>query len=244
MNRFREIENRFQELKENHERGIVSAEEFKTGLKKLVIRDSKGVLWSLGEKSGKWYYYNERQWIEGYPEEGRYVECPQCQTQNLPGSKVCSQCGGFLEKKEWRCPGCSSIINANHLYCPYCGVALNKLGEQKSRVTAVDHVTLSSAFVFFGGVGLFLGIVLGAYLGVTHGTLAPLEIRPPFFKQIRGGMTGGLLFGVAGAMAGFVVGAISGLFLSLFYNLTAFLFGGLAFRFRERRKTGEPRSAE
>ena len=56
-------------------------------------------------------------------------------------------------------------------------------------------------------------------------------------------MTGGLLFGVAGAMAGFVVGAISGLFLSLFYNLTAFLFGGLAFRFRERRKTGEPRTA-
>jgi RNA polymerase subunit RPABC4/transcription elongation factor Spt4 len=229
MNKFKESKEKYFELKKLYDENKIGKEEFKKKLRELVVKDSNGLLWSIGEKSGKWYYLENNKWIEGEPEELKMIECSQCHFLNPPGAKICGKCGNFLEKKELRCPNCKSIISSGYNYCPYCGYQIGKKEISGLKKREIISLNLKSFFIFFGGIGIFLGIIFGAYYGVTQTYSFPINKLPQAFQNIRGGLKGGMLFGIGGAIFGFLVTGIIGWLLSLLYNFISFLFGGTVF---------------
>ena len=234
MGKFKEAKEKYFELKNLYVKGKLSKEEFKKELHKLIIEDERGVKWSIGEKSGKWYFLENGKWIEGIPEEEKMVECPQCGFQNLPGSKVCAKCGYLLEKKELRCPNCKSIVKSNYNYCPYCGYQMGKRTLASVKDLEIISFSITSLFIFFGGIGIFLGIIIGAYLGVSDINFPLLTKLPNFFTTIRHGLKGGMLYGILGAVAGFLLVGIVGIILASIYNFIRFLFNGIVFRVKDK----------
>ncbi len=229
MNKFKEAKDKYLELKKLYDENKIGKEEFKKSLRALVLKDSNGVLWSIGEKSGKWYYLKNNKWIEGEPEELQMIECSQCHFLNPPGAKICGKCGTFLGKKELRCPNCKSIISSGYNYCPYCGYQIGKRAIPGTKKKELISISLKSFFIFFGGIGIFLGIIFGAYYGVTQSYSFPINKLPRFLQDIRGGLKGGMLFGIGGALFGFLIIGFFGWLISLIYNFISFLFGGMSF---------------
>ncbi len=234
MGKFKETKEKYHELKNLFLAGKISKEEFKKELLNLIIEDENGVKWSIGEKSGKWYFYDNGKWVEGIPEEEKMVECPQCGFLNPPGSKVCAKCGYLLEKKELRCPHCKSIVKSNYNYCPYCGYQIGKKTLANVKNVEVLHLSFKAFFIFFGGIGIFLGIIFGAYLGVSDTTIPFLQKLPSIFSSVRHGLKGGMLYGIIGAIIGFIISGIIGVGIAGIYNFIKFLFGGIKFKAREK----------
>ena len=234
MGKFKEAKEKYNELKELFLREKISKDEFKKELHKLIIEDERGVKWSIGEKSGKWYFLENGKWIEGIPEEEKMIECPQCGFQNPPGSKICAKCGYPLEKKELRCPNCKSIVKSNYNYCPYCGYQIGKRTLTSVKDLEIISFSLKSLFIFFGGIGIFLGIIFGAYIGVSDIDLPYLNKLPAFFTTIRHGIKGGMLYGILGAIIGFIIMGIIGLILAGTYNFLRFLFSGISFKVKDK----------
>lgn len=65
--KFKNTERQYNELKEKHNAGEISAEEMKKKLKSLMLLDDSGRYWMIGGKSGKWYTYNGKEWQESNP---------------------------------------------------------------------------------------------------------------------------------------------------------------------------------
>lgn len=67
IEKFRETELKYNELKERHNAGEISSDELKRQLKSLMILDDTNHYWMIGGKSGKWYTYNSKEWVESSP---------------------------------------------------------------------------------------------------------------------------------------------------------------------------------
>ncbi len=228
---FKEAEKRYTEIKNLYDSGKIEKQEFKSLLKELIVKDKDGKIWTIGEKSGKWYYLNNGKWVEGIPPKEPII-CPNCGRENSPSAKVCAFCGITLEKNIIRCPSCKSVIGENYNYCPFCGFQIGKKDLTRTKSHEIKSLELKSTAVFMGAVFIFIGIILGAYLGVAD--IFPLKITfPPTLENIRGGMIGGIVFGILGSIAGFLFGFVVGLFSGSFYNLLSFLFKGIVVELKE-----------
>lgn len=88
IEKFRETEAQYNELKERHQRGELNAQEVKAELKRLMLQDEDGKYWMLGGKSGKWYVHDGNQWQESDPyEQLKPLELEQEQIfPDTPGS--------------------------------------------------------------------------------------------------------------------------------------------------------------
>jgi len=231
MSEFKKVKEKFNDLINSYENEEISKEELKKSLRELMVRDSEGKLWSLGEKSGHWYYLEEGKWKRGIPqeeidEEKEGKKCPNCGFLNPSGAKLCGNCGKFFDKKELRCPNCKTLIKSGTNYCPYCGFQVGKKEIAGLKNKEIVKLQFKSFSLFFAGMGLFLGIIFGCYLGVSSVSLAFLNKLPTFFQTIRGGIKGGMLYGVMGAVAGFILFGIIGWLFAGIYNFISFLFGG------------------
>jgi len=67
LSKFKETEIKYKALKEQLNRGEISAEKAKEEIKRLMIPDDTGVYWMMGGKSGKWYKHVDGQWKEADP---------------------------------------------------------------------------------------------------------------------------------------------------------------------------------
>lgn len=65
--KFKHAETQYNELKEKHNAGEISTDEMKKQLKSLMILDDEQRYWMIGGKSGKWYSYNGKEWLESNP---------------------------------------------------------------------------------------------------------------------------------------------------------------------------------
>ncbi len=54
-------------LKERYERGELSKSEFEAAMQDSMVQDADGVYWMLGAESGKWYRYENDQWVLASP---------------------------------------------------------------------------------------------------------------------------------------------------------------------------------
>ncbi|MEW6456172.1 MAG: zinc ribbon domain-containing protein [Acidobacteriota bacterium] len=235
--RFEEVEKKFEELKKKRDTHLISDEEWKEELRKLIIRDDDGKFWMVGALSGKWHYYDGKQWIQTDPPykrvEPEFKECPFCGFENPVKEKICVRCGKDmeqLEREKITCSNCNFVFLQEFKFCPNCGQSVEGEEEEmesKKITLKINQIKILSAFFFFGGIGLIAGIIAGALFGVMDRYWNDLILLPDFLTDFRGKFMGGFIFGSLGAIGGFVGFGILGSLLSLFLNFLFFIFGGI-----------------
>ena len=96
-----------------------------------------------------------------------------------------------------------------------------------------------SAFKFFGGMFMIIGLVLGFFFGLAGipDTLVlkilPLIQDAPFVISFTGSVRLGILAGVSFAIFYGIVGGLMYTIFSLLYNIFAIIFGGLRVKVEE-----------
>ncbi len=243
QNEFRSVEESFRELKKKFRLGQISQKEFGERLKNLRIRDKEGRFWMIGAQSGKWYYFDGKDWVQSEPpslKEGKAI-CIYCGFENDLTSEFCARCGSAPKEEERAvCPECGRELDEPGRACPSCGPK----ETTATRPPTADFAAIGAAakgkgdysfrgvhpgsFTLFSGiVGFFLGIIVGAIVGVTD-VLPSIGVSvPPFLQELRGKLMGGIIFSGLGAVLGF-------LFLSALGFLQAkgegFVVGGIGDR--------------
>jgi hypothetical protein len=236
---FKEVENAFRVLRGRFRDNEISRREFIDQLKKLRLRDDRGRFWMIGAQTGRWYYFEGKEWVQSDPpaDVPKKLRCPACGSENEGGAERCGRCGEDLGQKESVCPGCGTRLESPFQKCPVCSreaeaAAYAEEALFKGRETGQDGLILKrlgplSVFLLGGGTGLVLGVVAGAFAGVS-GWFSGVAVRlPDFLSTLHGTLMGGIMFGVFGGVLGFAsVGAL-GYLLALLFNLIASVTGGI-----------------
>lgn len=256
--RFKIAEQNFARLRKQFLRGEISREQFAESLRKLRLIDEQGRCWMIGAQTGKWYYYDGTNWIRSDPPEARrdLIICPACQSYNEPESKICATCGSLLIKTSEKivCLECGQLIDSALENCPHCGAEVTKIRTQqeleqktgekdlsKKRIGEKELWSLRSAdqlsfLFFFGGLGIFLGVLSGLIIGSTEFFPQIVAYFPLFLQEMQGKLVGGLVFSLLGGVFGFILAAIFGFLLALLINASIYFFGGPSFRLERSRK--------
>lgn len=247
--KFREIEELYKDLKERQAAGEVSAEDAKTELKKMMLRDEENRFWMLGGKTGSWYVYDGSAWkpADPYGREAAIAEAPaapatqamttvELQEPARPAARR-QEAASESEKAETLCRFCHSRMDEHDAYCRFCGASPKAGAVRQEKRLAGDEiqfraVRLLSLVIFLGGLGLVAGVVLGASFGIFN-ILGDLIYQfPVMLQEMRGKFLGGLFFGALGGIAGFIAFAVIGLLLGLFFNALCLVFTGPRFKIR------------
>lgn len=64
---FQEAERRYAEIKQRHEAGTLTNEEFDEQLKQLMVQDQEGLWWVKSRGTGDWYKHDGTAWIKDTP---------------------------------------------------------------------------------------------------------------------------------------------------------------------------------
>ncbi len=131
--KFEEIESQFQELKKKFKQKKISEREFRYRLKKLRLNAPDGRCWTIGARSGKWYYFDGDKWIEADPpslQQGKAI-CIYCGFENDIHSEICEYCGGRLDSKKIKCPECGFLLESPDQTCPVCEITSDKQTKEE-----------------------------------------------------------------------------------------------------------------
>jgi len=235
---FREVENSFQVLRRQFREREISRREFIDQLKKLRIRDSGGHFWMIGAQTGKWYFFDGKEWIPAEPpaaeKEIQKVRCLACGLENRAGEDRCERCGESLKEIETVCQRCGAKLDSVFQKCPACSSlteapALDETELFKNRerenfiFRRLSPISLS---IFIGGTGLILGIVGGAFAGASGYFSGLADRLPEFLATLHGTLMGGIIFAALGGLLGFVLLAGIGYLEGLLFNGLASIVGG------------------
>jgi hypothetical protein len=238
--KFREIEELYKDVKERQAAGEISAEDMKSELKKMMLRDEENRYWMLGGKTGSWYVHDGSSWNPADPYE-REATPLVLQTEAPAQQKSQPVISIEMPKKsadapEILCRFCQSRLGEHDSYCKFCGASQKASAKPPAPALGneilVKELRILSLIFFFGGLGLVLGIVFGASFGIFNILGDWIYQFPVMLQEMRGKIQGGLFFGAIGGIAGFVGCALLAALLGLFYNALAFVFGGLRFRIK------------
>lgn len=142
------------------------------------------------------------------------------------------------------CRVCDAAISVEAEYCPACGANQNETvsatraisgrnsfgkGTHSLQIRSIHPLSL---LFLLGGLGLILGVIIGAAFGIFQIFGDLIYQFPRMLQETRGKIQGGLIFGVLGGIVGFLSFALTALVASGLYNLLADLFGGLRIRIR------------
>jgi len=278
---FQQSEARYQELRERLDLKEITPEEMKQQLKALMVLDDEGRYWMIGGKTGRWYLYENNQWLEREPyppssetrspQEGERTLPPMHEASPAPKPAAPAptpvshqnELGGESETRRHQTPEpppasrpvppptptppAQGVIKPQAHPKPLPGKPRPQAsgtlypsgselpsGSQAPTgvpftlsITAIQPLSLA---LILGGLGLLLGLVGGAILGilpVPQFLNEYLYILPPFMREAMGQVLGGILFGACGGLLGFVLFFVLALVKALMVNLLLFLFGGL-----------------
>lgn len=247
--KFREIEEKFNQLKRKFRQKKISEREYKDQLKELRLKDGNGRFWTLGARTGEWYCFNGKEWINAHPPsiQERKAICIYCGAENDLDTEVCIQCGGNVHGEDGKCPSCGRKLEGLLLECPVCdrggdtseGETISLEDEEAgSRSFAAESgedstplvfrsISPMSFFFFFGTVGLFMGIVFGAFVGASAFFSGTASLLPKFLLDLQGKLLGAIIYGLLGGVSGFIVFALAGWLMAQFVNLVLLLVGGI-----------------
>lgn len=243
--KFRAIEELYKDLKERQAAGEVSAEDAKAELKKMMLRDEDNRFWMLGGKSGDWYVYDGSAWNPADPYERQEAKsekaAPVAAAATIelePAMQPAKRQEAVTESQaETLCKFCHSRMDEHDAYCRFCGASPKAATVRQERRPLGNEihfrsVGLLSLLIFLGGLGLVLGVVIGASFGIftIFGDL--IYQFPMMLQEMRGKFLGGLFFGAVGGIAGFLALAVFGLLLGLFFNALCFVFTGPRFKIK------------
>ncbi len=65
---FGRVEAQAYELRLDLAAGRISKKQFESRLEKLMVQDQAGSWWMVGMKSGEWYRYDGKRWVQGQPQ--------------------------------------------------------------------------------------------------------------------------------------------------------------------------------
>jgi hypothetical protein len=251
---FKEVETAFQTLRRHFRDKEISRREFIDRLKKLRLRDSQGRFWMIGAQSGKWYYFDGRDWVPSDPpaEFSEKVKCFSCGMDNDADAEDCTRCGEPLKEKPSVCPRCGAPLQSPYQKCPACSpeARASSFEEEAISGAAKEDFVLrrldpSSLFFFSGGTGLILGILIGAFAGASGFLSGIAKGLPDSLALLQGTLMGGIVFAALGGVLGFIVlGGIGALQAFLFNSISGVL-GGFRLTFDhpvEKEKEGEEKS--
>jgi len=247
VKKFREIEELYKDLKERQAAGEVSAEDAKSELKKMMLRDEENRFWMLGGKTGSWYVYDGSAWKPADPYGGQEAAgaapasaAPAATTIELDVARPAArrqEAAAEGEKAETLCRFCHSRMDEHDAYCRFCGASPKAGAVRQERRPSGDEIQFRSVrlfplMVFLGGLGLVAGVVLGATFGIFRIFGDLIYQFPVMIQEMRGKFLGGLFFGATGAIAGFIAFAVLGLLLGLLFNALCLVFTGPRFKIR------------
>lgn len=237
--KFQDIEKELEILKKEFRQKKISRPEFIQRLKSLRLKDEEGRFWMIGAKSGEWYYYDGEQWIQSNPpsvHEGKAI-CIHCGFENRLEANVCVRCGEDLVEKEAFCPDCGRKLEKPGLGCPDClegEFPEERFGlpqeVKEGHLMVIRGLNPISLFNFMAAMGVFLGLVIGAFSGTTGLFAFALERMPPFLKDIHGTIVGGIVFACLGGFFGLVALGLSGFLAALLINFISSFVGGIKIR--------------
>jgi hypothetical protein len=221
---FREAEATFSLLREKFKEKRISPQEFADSLKQLRIKDDEGRFWVIGAQSGKWYAFENGEWIEAKPPSQleKKAICIACGFENDLEAESCARCGSRSD--ETVPEGVLETAGTDG------AAAAEPIPAGPDPVLTVRSLDVMSFLWFFGVLGLFAGMLLGLLAGVT-GLFAGFIARlPVFFVEHRGDLLGGLACSFIGGIVGFASGAAVGAATAAVSNGILSLVGGLRFR--------------
>lgn len=221
---FREAEATFSLLREKFKEKRISPQEFADSLKQLRIKDEEGRFWVIGAQSGKWYAFENGEWVEAKPPSQleKKAICIACGFENDLEAESCVRCGNTSDEAAPEAVAEAAGTDA--------AAAAEAVPAGKDPVLTVRSLDVASFLWFFGVLGLFAGILLGLLAGVT-GLFAGFVARlPVFFVEHHGDLLGGLACSFIGGVVGFATGAAAGAATAAVSNGILSLVGGLRFR--------------
>ncbi len=214
---FKEVEKGFSLLKQEFKSKKISEREYKDRLKKLRLKDNDGRSWTIGAQSGLWYYFDGQNWIESLP--------PSVQK----GKAICIYCGyeNDLENESQECPYC---IQKEKLSLRMEEEVPDPHEQENGKLYIFRSINLLSFLFFWGAVGLVIGIIMGALIGVAKRYVEIIQFFPEFLKVLHGKLLGGVVFGFFGGVLGFLLLAIAGAVLAALINVILSFVGGIKIR--------------
>jgi len=238
INKFKQAEARYQELKIQMEKGEINSNEMKAKLKEIMITDEQGIYWMIGGKTGKWYTYTDSEWREDSPYQDEAIE-----TQRIAQDETI-----MVEQEETppdsdetetivTCKTCQAKMPVKSQYCQVCGanqkepVRTETVKPLKTESELlIKSIKLVPMIFFFGGLGLIVGILFGATFGIFNILGDFIYQFPIMLQETRGKIQGGLIFAAMGGISGFMFFAFISIILTGIYNFISFFFGGLRFK--------------
>ena len=235
---FQEIEDEFNRLKRIYRQRKISEREYKDRLKALRIRDIQGKCWTIGARTGKWYFFDGKNWIESKPPslKDHKAVCIYCGYENSLETEKCVYCGGAMddiessdiaedsdrsphtERKELHQSSIDASVPAIEEDEPDAAAGYN---------TLLKSVSLFSVFWMMGGLGLAIGLVLGVFAGITDIFDPFVKALPLFLQQRQGNLIGGIVFGILGGAAGFILLGLLGFIQAILTNFILSFTGGI-----------------
>ncbi len=226
INKFKQAETRYQELKVQMEKRESNADEMKKKLKEIMITDEEGNYWMIGGKTGKWYTYSESEWKEDTPYDDDTKLVEKKDESLIPDETEATV----------TCKVCQAKMSSRSAYCQVCGANQKepvRTGTVKpvkaESELLVKSIRLVPMIFFFGGLGLIIGILFGATFGIFNILGDFIYQFPIMLQETRGKIQGGLIFAAMGGISGFVFFAFISIILTGIYNFISFFFGGLRF---------------
>jgi hypothetical protein len=224
---FREAEATFSLLREKFEQQKISPQEFADSLKQLRIKDDEGRFWVIGAQSGKWYAFENGEWVEAKPpsQMEKKAICIDCGFENDLEAETCARCGSRPDAAALAEPVDGSGAAA---FAP--AAPAETVPEAAGQAVAIRSLDVLSFLWFFGVLGLFAGILFGLLAGATALFSGFVSRLPAFFAEHQGDLWGGLASSIIGGLIGFAGGAAAGALTAVVSNGILSLTGGLRFR--------------
>jgi hypothetical protein len=113
------------------------------------------------------------------------------------------------------------------------------------KVVELKRIGAWSAFKFFGGMFMLIGLVIGFFFGLVGMPetlvlkILPLIQDAPFVISFTGSVRLGLLSGISFAIFYGIVGGLIYTIFSLLYNIFAIIFGGIRVKTEEIKPKDE-----
>jgi ribosomal protein L40E len=240
---FKEVIEAFNSLKSKFQAGEISRQEFIDKLKRLRIKDDQGRFWMIGARTGKWYYYDGKDWVqsEAPSQKKKKAICIYCGFENTIEAEACARCGGNLGEESPLCPKCGAKLQKPYFNCPKCGASqvegegiegavsgIASRKEGKRTIFVLRSVHPSSAFIFGGVFGLLTGIIVGAFAGATEYFKTYLGFLPKALTEL-GILLGALIYGLLGGVVGFALFGSLVFLIADILNFLLSLVGGIKF---------------
>lgn len=234
---FEGVQAAFDDLKRRLQKGGISRQSFIEEIKKLRLKDAQGRFWTIGLQTGKWYYFDDKDWIQADPpSQKEKMICVFCGFENKLEAETCARCGGVKGEEPSVCPTCGGPLEKPFQTCPRCKAepeefpapgSIRLEEEIETHLLVVRGLNPLSALLTFGLLGAFFGILLGAFAGATGAFSESLAFLPSGLAEQQGKLMGAVFLGLLGGAAGFVlVGAVSFL-LAIVLNFIMTVTGGL-----------------